>query len=247
MDIRKIGSRGTLVTYTELLDTEFACTSNIYLIDERVIIDTFLGPEIMAKTFRLLEADPGFVKSVINTHSDWDHIWGNSFFDKASVIAHETFMDLVEYPDGSEFQELKKYARGEISIRTPDITFDSKLFLKGAGLELFHTPGHTGDSISVYDEKDKVLIAGDNCEKPIPSYISPLLLEAHRASLMKYLEYDFDTIIPGHGEVLTREDLLQNIQYLQDLIDGDEKKLRRYEEGDFKLTHLTNQVFMQNR
>lgn len=249
MDIRKVGSRGTMVTYQELADTEFACTSNIYVIEgegELVVIDTFLGPQIMARTFQHLQLDPDQVRTVVNTHSDWDHIWGNSYFENARVIAHRYFTDLLDRADSPEFQELEKYAAGPIEIKDPDLTFDSRIRFPALGLELFHSPGHSADSISIYDEKDHILIVGDNCEWPIPSYVNGLLLEQHRASLRNYLTYEFEYIIPGHGEIMTREGLLENICYIEDLIEGDEEKLRSYETGAAKLIHLTNRMVMEN-
>ncbi|UUM11515.1 MBL fold metallo-hydrolase [Proteiniclasticum sp. QWL-01] len=249
MDVKNVGSRGTMVTYQDLVDTEFGCTTNIYVIKGRegsIVIDTFLGEQIMAETMVTLERDPNSVWAVINTHSDWDHIWGNSLFRNAHVIAHDNFSDQVEFPDSPGFQELEKYAMGEVDIKLPDITFDSRLHLSGEGLELFHSPGHSVDSITIYDEKDRILIAGDNCEKPIPSYVNPFLLEEHLASLKQYLTYDFEAIIPGHGEMMTRTDLLTNIQYIQDLIEGDESKLKAYETGPCKMNHLTNQLYMES-
>lgn len=249
MDIKKIGSRGTVVTYQELVDTEFACTSNIYIIncnDELVVIDTFLGPKIMAETFRELEANPDQVKTVINTHSDWDHIWGNSFFEKALLLAHNNYTDHLDHSENPEFQELEKYAKGPIKIITPTITFEEKVYFPGLGLEVFHSPGHTADSLSIFDVKDKILIVGDNCEAPIPSYVNGLLLEEHLESLRLYLTYDFEFIIPGHGKVMTREDLHENIKYLETLIEGDEEKLKVYETGESKLIHLTNQMYMES-
>lgn len=249
MDINQVGSRGTMVTYHDLVDTEFCCTSNIYIIgngSEQVVIDTFLGPEILARTFRAMTQDPADVRTVINTHSDWDHIWGNSLFSNAVFVAHEKFPSLVEYPGSEAFEELKAYAMGPVKVLLPDITFDSRLYMPGLGLELFASPGHTADSITVYDEKDRILIAGDNCELPIPSYINPFLLEKHLASLKGYLKYDFEFIVPGHGPLMTREDLMGNIQYLEDILEGDPDRLKRYEIGASKLSHLTNLEMLES-
>lgn len=247
MEIKHIGTRGIVVNYNDLVDTDFSCTTNIYIINDlqtKVIIDTFLGPDIMAETFKALTLDPAQINKVINTHSDWDHIWGNSYFPNAQIIAHQGFAEHVDYPESAEFVEIRKYAKGPIHIVEPSITFDSKLKLPRIGLEIFYTPGHSADSISVYDEKDHILIVGDNCEAPIPSYVDAFLLEEHLKSLIKYLEFDFEYIIPGHGAVMTRKDLLVNIQYLEDLISGEQAQLDKYLEGDFKMNHLTNLMYM---
>lgn len=250
MEIKHIGSRGIMVTYPDLLYTDFACTSNVYLINqpkEMVMVDTFLGPRIMEKTFHALELDAGEVTRVINTHSDWDHIWGNSYFNNADLICHTNYSDLVLDPDSEDLAELVRYARGNVVLSLPDLSFDSRLYLERLGLRIFYSPGHSADSISIYDERDRILISGDNCEKPIPSYVNGLLLEQHLATLVGYLELDFQFIIPGHGEIMTREDLLINIRYLEDLIAGDEAVLKRYEAEPFKINHLTNLMYMDDQ
>lgn len=250
MDIIQVGSRGTMVTYQDLVDTEFSCSSNIYIInagEDQVVIDTFLGPDIMARTWRELARDPREVRTVVNTHSDWDHIWGNAYFTEATFLAHDKFSSLVVLPDSPSFQELKPYAMGTIKLRMPDLTFDSRLQLPALGLKLFASAGHTADSISVYDEVDRILIVGDNCEAPIPSYINPFLLEQHLATLRGYLTWDFAFIVPGHGPLMTRDDLLGNIEYLEAILEGDTGKLRQYSEGPAKLTHLTNLAILEDR
>lgn len=250
MDINHIGSRGVMVTYQDLLFTHFACTSNVYLINqpgEMVIIDTFLGPRLMEKTFQALALDPSEVTRVINTHSDWDHIWGNSYFEKADLICHKNYNDLVLQPDSEDFAELARYARGHVVLTLPDYSFDSLLQLERLDVSIFYSPGHSADSISVYDERDRILIVGDNCEKPIPSYVTGFLLEQHLETLKGYLQLDFNYIVPGHGEIMTREDLLVNIQYLEDLIAGDDETLTRYKAGPFKINHLTNLIYMDDQ
>lgn len=241
MKIRNIGSRGIIVTYDDLLDTEFSCTSNIYIVKgekEACVIDTFLGPKIMGTTLKEIGLASNDVKYVINTHSDWDHVWGNSHFSGAVVIAHEKLLESKE--TGEDFEELLKFASGKIKLREPDITFDSKLDLKDIKLELFYTPGHTSDSISIYDPVDRVLIVGDNAENPIPSFIDPLLVEKHLRSLETYLEMDFEILIPGHGEIMTREELMLNITYLQDLLKNDPEELEKYNKGKTKFNHQIN-------
>lgn len=247
MEIKQIGSRGIMITYQELLYTDYACTSNVYLIHqpgEMVMCDTFLGPKIMEETFVQLNLDAADVTRVINTHSDWDHIWGNSFFKGADLICHDKYSELVTQTDSDDFAEIARFARGNVVIAVPDLTFDSRLRLGRIGVDIFYSPGHSKDSISIYDERDRVLVTGDNCEKPIPSYVERMLLKEHLETLNEYLEMDFQYIIPGHGEIMTREDLLLNIQYLKDLIAGDEEVLKKYEAEPFKMNHLTNLMYM---
>jgi glyoxylase-like metal-dependent hydrolase (beta-lactamase superfamily II) len=82
---------------------------------------------------------------------------------------------------------------------------EDRLMLPEDELEIFYSPGHTADSISVYDHHDKVLYVGDNIETPMPEIYDSK--EHCMASLRKYLEYDFTYCISGHNGNVTRADI----------------------------------------
>lgn len=250
MDITALGSRGYLVTFDELLDTEFDCTTNVYLMKDEagnVLVDSFLGPDIMAKMVQALAEDPDKVRYVINTHSDWDHIWGNAYFKNALVIAHQYYPDRIKAEDEEASLDLKRYAMGEIADPHVDILFDYRISLPDLDLEVFYSPGHSDDSISVYDARDRILIVGDNCEYPIPSYVDRQLLEEHSRTLEHYLEYDFEFVVPGHGPILTRTEVKTNLEYIKDLIDKPWDELKKYEEAPYRFNHLINQAYFEEQ
>ena len=73
------------------------------------------------------------------------------------------------------------------------------------GLEVIHTPGHTVGSICLYNREKKMLFSGDLIrnengvmEGPPPQF-TPDPGTAAR-SLEKIADYDFDTLLPGHGD-----------------------------------------------
>ncbi|PKK39825.1 hypothetical protein ABB02_00879 [Clostridiaceae bacterium JG1575] len=250
MKMTAIGERGTMITFEDLVDTEFACTSNVYLIQdekENVMVDTFLGSEAMAEILEAKGLRKEQFGKIINTHSDWDHIWGNAYFDQADIICHCAYSKILKERGNADYEELKKYARGSVSLEEPTLSFEQRIILNRLDLEVFSSPGHSLDSITVFDRKDKVLVVGDNCELPIPSYVNPFLLQEHLQTLKDYLNYDFEQIIPGHGPAMNRGDLAGNITYLEDLIQGDEDVLKKYNEGDYKLNHLTNLMYMESQ
>ncbi|MCO5387088.1 MAG: hypothetical protein NHB14_16405 [Desulfosporosinus sp.] len=53
---------------------------------------------------------------VFNSHSDWDHIWGNCVFESAEVIGHEkakkNFLDVVQVNSEDFKAILYKHLRG---------------------------------------------------------------------------------------------------------------------------------------
>jgi glyoxylase-like metal-dependent hydrolase (beta-lactamase superfamily II) len=74
-------------------------------------------------------------------------------------------------------------------------------------LYLFHSPGHTLDSISVYDEVDKILNigdnAGDNLDDLIPSLSTSI--EEYTETIQKYLSIEFKKVISYHIGIQDKE------------------------------------------
>jgi glyoxylase-like metal-dependent hydrolase (beta-lactamase superfamily II) len=87
----------------------------------------------------------------------------------------------------------------------PNTLIEDCMVLPEDGLEIFYSPGHTADSISVYDRLDKMLYVGDNIETPMPEIYDSK--EHCMESLRKYLEYDFTYCISGHNGNVKRADI----------------------------------------
>jgi glyoxylase-like metal-dependent hydrolase (beta-lactamase superfamily II) len=101
----------------------------------------------------------------------------------------------------------------EVELRVPDITFDEGdmlLHLGGKSLQMVLTPGHTHDSTVVYVKEDKVLLAADTV-MPLPYFVWGSR-EEFIASLERVLEFNMDSIVQGHGEVLLRGEIQATIQ-----------------------------------
>jgi len=83
-------------------------------------------------------------------------------------------------------------------------------------LEIIKTPGHTADSVSLYDEKQKILICGDLCFK---KGIGRTDLGGNRKDLKKSLkkisELDFKHLLPGHGVLGSKKSVLNGIALLK--------------------------------
>ncbi|HPT71062.1 MAG TPA: MBL fold metallo-hydrolase [Candidatus Cloacimonadota bacterium] len=197
MEQIQIGSRGQLFIFHDLSD----CPTHVYTMignNYIFVVDTYLGPSYIQPVLNYLkEFQNGRKLIVINTHYDWDHIWGNSAFPGAMFIAHEFFTKELRQHFEEQLENNRQYIRDEIRMPFPNITFSQKLTFMGEGVEILYTPGHTGDSISVYDSKDEVLIVGDNVEQPTP-HETDVPREVFIKTLKTYLEYPFSYLIAGH-------------------------------------------------
>lgn len=197
MEQRAIGSRGQLFIFNDLDD----CPTHVYTMignSHVFVVDSYLGTSYIQPVIDYLQP---FLETrqlvIINTHYDWDHIWGNAAFPGALFVAHEHFTKQLRLHFDEQLEENQKYVRDEIIMPFPNITFSQKMTFMGEGVEVFHTPGHTFDSISIFDSKDEVLIVGDNVEDPRP-YETDVPRDVFIKTLKSYLEYPFSYLIAGH-------------------------------------------------
>jgi cyclase len=141
------------------------------------------------------------IKYIVNTHQHGDHTGGNAMMMKSSA---ETFCH-----ENCRANMVKGDMPG-----TPRIAFRDSLTLSLGGKEIQARhlgAGHTnGDSV-VYFPKHRVVHTGDLFVRGTPyiDYPSGGSSEAWIKTLDAILALDFDLLIPGHGAISKRADLVK--------------------------------------
>lgn len=205
MNIKKIKNRGVLFTY----DSPSVCDLNLYLIKGEkynYIIDTGLGSLSVDPIKEYIKNDTKQI-IVINTHYHWDHIWGNGSFENCMIISHKLCREMIQSEWDDMIQKNNHRCYGEVKMKLPTLVFEKELYFIEDKIRLFYTPGHTIDSISVLDEKEKVLIVADNVGENMEDIVPSLDCEneVYRNTIKKYEKIDFDICISGHNTVLKKE------------------------------------------
>lgn len=87
------------------------------------------------------------------------------------------------------------------------------------GLRIVATPGHTAGHVAVHDPAGGLLVAGDaltstdgHLAGPNPEFTADMA--AARRSLAKLAELDLSTVLVGHGEPVTGDDLAAQLRTL---------------------------------
>jgi glyoxylase-like metal-dependent hydrolase (beta-lactamase superfamily II) len=160
---------------------------------------------------------PGKVKYLINTHYHWDHTDGNKWVQQsgATIIAHKNTLKHVSEPTRVDdwnftFEPLPAAARPKVLVDAgKTIAFDgAKVVMKNFGV------GHTDSDIWVYFVKADVLVLGDI----FWNGAYPFIDNAHGGGInpaIRWADHALkqagpDTIVvPGHGPVGRRADLLE--------------------------------------
>jgi len=202
--------------YVFVSDRYARVTMGVITTEEGVIvIDTFPFPQetsaVIAFIQRQFEQN---VRYVINTHYHADHTYGTYLFEEAEVIAHRKCREALIRMGPPNLARAKQEnpELAEVEIVLPDITFENELYvhLGPRALHLMHAPGHTADSIIVMVEGDRILFTGDTM-MPVP-----YIVWGDREQFLETLQFVQDlkpeSIVQGHGDILLRGELRQNIK-----------------------------------
>jgi hydroxyacylglutathione hydrolase len=221
MNICKIAANAVAFSYNNIEDF----TTNVFLIETSskfFVMDTYCGSDAIKpilEEINLSSKNKEII--VINSHFHWDHVWGNISFAKKDIISHEICRKLLHEQWENQIKNNRRYILGRANKRLPNITFKEKMIFYDEGIELFYSPGHTIDSISLFDHNERVLYAGDNLEKPI-IYVENNDINTYIKSLENYLNYKPKKIVAGHSLDLKEEDIFSTIEYLKGLSEGRE-------------------------
>ena len=148
------------------------------------------------------------VKTVILTHFHSDHTHSLPFYADCTIIASSR---LAKYLDDAKRKPIPGFP-----IVAPTELFEDSMELKEATIGLFikRTGGHTDDSSYVYSPNHKVLVAGDNLMPGYPWGGKGSNLQQWIHALQEYLALDVDTIIPGHGPLMTKAFVQDRLEFM---------------------------------
>jgi cyclase len=187
----------------------------VYITNEGVILvdDKFEYDydDIVAKV-KSVTSQP--IKYVLNTHHHGDHTGSNAkLLPTAEIISH--------------VNARKNIIEGK-QPGAPRVTFtqETEVFLGGKEVRArYFGRGHTNGDVMIYFPALKVLHTGDLMagSSPLIDYGGGGSLLEWTATLDEALKMDFDTVIPGHGPIAKKADLLayrNNVEKLKTRVTG---------------------------
>jgi glyoxylase-like metal-dependent hydrolase (beta-lactamase superfamily II) len=188
-----------------------------------VVIDTLPFPVETREMIEYLRAlGQGSIRYLVNTHWHGDHTNGNYLFDDSvELVCHKRCQQSMQESGQAALDESRENTPllDEVILRVPEVVFDEGdlvLHIGNKSIEMTLTPGHTLDSTVAYVREDKVLLAADTV-MPVPYFVWGSRHE-FKNSLKFLKEYNLESIVQGHGEVLLRGEipgsLESSIRYL---------------------------------
>lgn len=240
-EIREVGQRGVIFQYED--------QNLVYLIkgDVRLYLcDTHLGPESMEIVKNYISESGLTNKELIifNSHSDYDHNWGNCSFQNNLIVAQARNLFRFKMTGEYNLEMKSRFKKGRVKLVYPNLLFKDKLYFSDDEIEFIYLPGHTLDSAICLDHKDSIIYAGDLVEAPIPMILWQDL-KTYIQSLKTLKAYPVDRYIASHSGIVEEKLIDKNIEYIQSLIN--EESLD-YEDDGLNRVHEFNQknLLIQN-
>lgn len=199
----------------------------VVLTDRYVIIcDTMLCPEDMQMVMQAIQ--PALIERellIVNSHADWDHVWGNCYFSgewNPPIIAHSLCWARMLSEEAREKLAAfkKRYTTfQQVEIAPPTITFDQTLTIYGGDLtlNLFPAPGHQPDQIAAWIPELRLLLAFDAVEYPLPTLADSASVPAMFATLARFLALQPARVLCSHGGTTEVTQVEKNLHYLHEI------------------------------
>jgi glyoxylase-like metal-dependent hydrolase (beta-lactamase superfamily II) len=206
--------------------------------DQALLVDTLFDlklTEAMLSEMRRATAAAEPINTLINTHANGDHCWGNQLVEGAEVItSRSSAEEMAEVPAAMLAQAMQMapdmgalgtdllrifgdFDFDGIGLVAPTRTFDGELTLYVGDKQVQLTevgPAHTRGDILVHLPQDRVVFTGDILfinghpivwAGPVSNWIK---------ACDRIMEMDVDVIVPGHGPITDKQGVAQVKDYL---------------------------------
>jgi cyclase len=191
--------------------------------ESSVLVDTLFDLRLtgeMLATMRRAVPAAAHIETLVNTHGDGDHTYGNQLLSGARIVASEqAAQQMGELPPQAMAQLVEQApAMGElgafflecfgafefqgVELRLPDETFTDSFALQVGERELLLIevgPAHTRGDILVHVASERVLFSGDILFSGAHPIVWAGPVSNWIAVCERILAMDVETIVPGHG------------------------------------------------
>ncbi|WP_069803441.1 MBL fold metallo-hydrolase [Thermogemmatispora onikobensis] len=217
-----------------------------------LLVDTLFDLKLtgqMLETMKRAVPAAAEIGTVVNTHANGDHCYGNQLVANAQIIAsRQAAIEMQEEPperlrtlltQTANLPQLQRFLQrafgafdfSDITLTPPTRTFSGELTLHVGSKEVRLIevgPAHTRGDIIVYVPSERVVFSGDIL------FIGahPIMWAGPTANWLRacdlILQLDPEIIVPGHGPITDQHGVSELKGYLQYIYDEARK---RYEAG----------------
>jgi glyoxylase-like metal-dependent hydrolase (beta-lactamase superfamily II) len=198
--------------------TALITNEGVVLVDDKFEVD---HDSIMAE-LKKITTQP--IRYVVNTHHHADHSGGNAALQKMNVQALASEQARENMVEGKQ-------------PGLPTIVFEhhAHIYLGGKNVELYHFGrAHTNGDVVAYFPAQRTLAAGDmftfgDATPQLIDYSGGGSAKEWTHTLDSALQLDFDTVVPGHGVVTTKQEM------------------RKFRDGTLALRNRVHEMLVQKK
>ncbi len=230
IDIEEITSRTVRINHKDYYDVNAGA---IILDSFIIVIDTLQYPKQTQEFREALEEKYGLpIKYLFITHYHGDHHFGSVKFKDVEIFGSnelkrnmemkiDTSWNQKSFDDWKESEPDLADTITEIEIILPHKGFDEKyvLFDNDLRVEFYVSGGHSSCSSVAYFPEQRVLFVGDEIASGFWIYMSDSTGSPERwiESFERLLELDIDIVVPGHGPIVDKEYIEEQLIFMKKL------------------------------
>ena len=171
------------------------------------------------------------IQYLVDTHSHWDHSWGNEEFTDATIIGHQNcYEEMVDVEWNAQWRE-KVVTSGDpwsqeaglVTITPPDLTFETSMRLYFGGRELvlrYLGRAHTGGDTHIHLPADRIIFTGDVAQDGGVPYFGDSYPEEWPDTDDRLVELPIERFVSGHGPVGDHGALMEARDFVHALVDS---------------------------
>ena len=200
--------------------------------DSVLVIDSLRVPsfarDLIQDVKTITEKPIGFV---IDTHSHWDHSWGNEEFPEATIIGHKNcYAEMIDMEWNEEWR--KKVVSSNdpwsqegnlVNITPPNVTFETSMQLYFGGREIdlkYFGRAHTSGDIYIHLPKEKIVFTGDVAQDGGVPYLGDCYPADWPETDNQLASLPIERFMSGHGPIGDHNALVEAKDFIHTLVDS---------------------------
>ena len=200
--------------------------------DSVLIIDSLRVPSFardLIKDVKDITDKP--IKFVIDTHSHWDHSWGNEEFPDATIIGHKNcYAEMVDVEWNEQWRKKVTSSNDPwseegniVNITPPNMTFETSMQLYFGGRELdlkYFGRAHTSGDIYIHLPNEKIVFTGDVAQDGGVPYLGDCYPVDWPETDNKLAGLPIERFMSGHGPIGDHQALEGARDFIHNLVDS---------------------------
>ena len=171
------------------------------------------------------------IKFVIDTHSHWDHSWGNEEFPDATIIGHKNcYAEMVDVEWNEQWRRKVTSSNDPwseegniVNITPPNMTFETSMQMYFGGRELdlkYFGKAHTSGDIYIHLPNEKIVFTGDVAQDGGVPYLGDCYPVDWPETDNKLAALPIERFVSGHGPIGNHQALQGARDFIHNLVNS---------------------------